>query len=295
MIKPILVILLLFAGSTAFGQSRTAVSNLESTNLSLLNYLQSEKHISPLAPEDTVYILNNDSFFMFERSWISEEGSTYDTMLEQLHAVLSNGNWELLESEIINLSKYRGGNPVFKYKPYFKLFDPSNAFYAKVSNGQKWGFINDHGHVIVPILYDEVKLHLFGVLAIDSVGMRIINIDNGNTSDVYELLTTQSPKIRSYKTRLSIVIHQGKQGMLNSDLELIIPFYDEIKLYRFNVIFGKRNEGFYVLNPLTGKEISRKYDSFEPGPTDELVKFYYIENGITKSELVNAYGEVVEL
>lgn len=124
---------------------------------------------------------------------------------------------------------------------YYEGICGFNEGLALVTDGQKFGFINKQGNIIIPIIYDKsdiffrdgiIRVELnekFGV--INSKNQTIVPID-------YDFID----KFRFYNGLIAVT-KAGKSGVFNHDGQLIIPVqYDKVDIQDKNIFVKKENK-----------------------------------------------------
>ena len=155
------------------------------------------------------------------------------------------------------------GKEVLKNKPYQIKGSLYNGL-IRVQQGEKYGFIDINGHVIIPIKF-ILAFDFQEGLARVVVGRKTGLIDPKGTfivePDKYELIFPFD------KNGLSIVQYEqyGTKGIINKQgIEIIKPFYEEIKPFSHGYAIVKK-DALYGYIDLSGKEVipTNLYDAYE--------------------------------
>jgi hypothetical protein len=117
-------------------------------------------------------------------------------------------------------------------------------------------------------------------------------------SKLYDFISTGAPRIDNKtfikKTRYTPVKRNGKAGMIDINYTEIIPLiYNDIKLLRQKFIVGSRNNKVVLIEPVSGKEISRLYDKVTAAD-DYFLEAADVRDGKNVIVKIDAEGKEVD-
>ncbi|UAY51056.1 WG repeat-containing protein [Ferruginibacter albus] len=253
----------------SFCQNSKPLTNFSATEKCLYNFLSDNNYIpKSQSLNDSFYILSKDSLFMFQCP-LKKTDTTYILihLIKDGKEKCSTIKWKIdnIEYIIKGITRY---NSASHYKKYFDSSDVFSSDLLAVKRNNKWGVINSFGEIIVPIEFDELKPHSLGIWAKKDVQVKIFGIRNtGSTirtiaqSDYFDDIGITSPKFKPSGLRLTGVKKNGRNGMVNADLNLIVPIvYDKLNILGQKFLLGSRLKKIVLIDPVNGKEISSLYD-----------------------------------
>jgi hypothetical protein len=139
-----------------------------------------------------------------------------------------------------------------------------------VSLNNKWGFVNKNGKIVIPLIYDEVK--------VDIAEEIIVSLDNkwgliNETGAI--LIAIKYDAIDNFNGGLALVKLNGKCGFINKSDKIVVPIkYDEVGYFHEGLCQVKLNGNYGFVNKQGQLVIPIKYDSCFDFNTDGKASVY---------------------
>lgn len=282
-----------------FGQTLKRAIEFNSTERCLYDFLtNSNVIVKSNNIKDSFYILEKDSLFMF-KSYLKKNDTT-QIQVRLVHndknktQICSSKNWRIESIEYVINGKTQL-NPVFNYKKYFDDFDAFSSDFAAVKKNTKWGLINGFGEIVIPIEFEKIKPHAFGIWVKKNNQAKIFSIENNTQSSFFDEIGITAPKFEPSGLRLTGVKKNGKSSMMNSNFQLIAPLiYDNLTILGQRFLIGYRLKKVVLIDLKNGKEITKLYDKVRLSNNPNFLETSIEINGKVVFEKVDINGKAVE-
>jgi hypothetical protein len=163
----------------------------------------------------------------------------------QLILVEKNGKFTFLDKRILSGQHLDfAGNPEFR-EEYDMVISSYNDGFSIVVLGEKYGYINDLGEEIIPLMYDGATL-FEGQVAAVKFGEKWGVIDKANG----KIIDFKYTEMRPFNNKISVAKNGKKWGAIDMHDQTIVPFKYKF-LSDFNsdkVALAKKNKHWGVIN-----------------------------------------------
>lgn len=142
-----------------------------------------------------------------------------------------------------------------------------NKRYSDDYNDSYWGFIDNKGKVIIPLIYDIAYSFKDGLAFVHARGRGYGFIDKKGIS----VIPLEYSMAKDFSEGLVALNKNGKWGFLDPKGKIILPFiYDEAKSFKDGKAAVKQN-GEYFFIDRSGNNLGLDYSRYEPA-VDGLIK-----------------------